>query len=75
MPGEVYAIYAWPATNACLRLPQGRFRVHWYNPREGGPLVPGVVVRGPGMAGLGRPPGSPDKDWAIVVGSEKENTK
>jgi len=69
MPGQVYAVYAWPATNLRLRLPQGRFRVYWYNPREGGPLVPGAVVRGPGMADVGKPPSSPDEDWGIVVGS------
>jgi hypothetical protein len=72
-PGELYAVYAWPADDLRLRLAEGRFRVRWYNPREGGPLIVGGVIRGQGLVSLGRPPGSPDQDWVVLVGRDKED--
>jgi hypothetical protein len=49
--------------------PEGRFAVAWYNPRTGGPLAPGSVVRvvGSGSAALGNPPRDHAEDWVAVV--------
>lgn len=50
-----------------LRLPEGRYRVSWYNPRQGGPLLDGHEVSGPGLVALGQPPQDAERDWVVVV--------
>lgn len=66
-PGEVYAVYAPAATGLRLDLPEGRYRVQWYNPREGGPLQDGRQLHGGGRTELGAPPADPDKDWVALL--------
>ncbi|MBI4557768.1 MAG: DUF5060 domain-containing protein [Candidatus Hydrogenedentes bacterium] len=66
-PSEVYAIYTWNPGAVRLELPEGRYRLSWYNPREGGPLIPGDNFRGGTVATLGPPPSKPDNDWAILI--------
>jgi hypothetical protein len=73
--GHGYAVYAWRPDGLRLRLPLGTYRVEWYDPRHGGPLVAGRTVKGPGKASLGAPPRDPDKDWAILVRREKEGPR
>jgi len=55
-PGKVCAVYAWVFDDVHLRLPEGRYRVSRHNPRQGGPLLDGHEVSGPGLVALGQPP-------------------
>jgi len=70
-PGETYVVYLPTGGTADLDLEAhaGPFAVEWFNPREGGPLGRGSVreVRGPGKAGLGRPPADEGEDWVVLV--------
>jgi hypothetical protein len=57
----VWAIYLPPASDlaaAQLQLPEGHFRIHWYDPRRGGDLQKGTKpsVRGAEKRSLGEPP-------------------
>lgn len=67
--GGVYAVYLPAGGQAKLKLPAGAYTVRWYDPRKGGPLQRGSVVRVTGGAArsLGKAPGQADKDWAIIV--------
>jgi hypothetical protein len=73
-PGEIFVVYLPDGGSAQLDLGPNprRYRVRWFNPRSGGPLVAGSVskVRGPGRVALGEAPRDPDQDWAIVVRAE-----
>lgn len=68
-PGQVYALYLPRGGAVSLNLPAGSFEVAWYNPRTGGPLIPGSppVVSGGGQVSLGAPPADAEKDWAVLV--------
>jgi len=68
-PGEVYAVYLPAGDSTELHLPQGRYSVRWYNPRQGGELAAGPVetLNGPGRASLGRPAQDDGKDWVALV--------
>ena len=47
-----------------------RFSVHWYSPRQGGPLQTSslATVRGGAPTiDLGSPPGEMDEDWVVLV--------
>jgi hypothetical protein len=68
-PGSVYAVYLPEGGPCSLRLEAGRYRVDWYNPRAGGPLIEGRVatVEGPGSQSLGQPPSDEGRDWAVLV--------
>jgi hypothetical protein len=65
--GEVYAVYIPEGGTTTLTIPEGAYSVDWYNPREGGPLIPGQRLRGPGKPGLGNPPTEAEKDWVALV--------
>ncbi|MCC6798175.1 MAG: DUF5060 domain-containing protein [Candidatus Hydrogenedentes bacterium] len=66
-PGEAYAIYAYPATNLSVTLPEGQYRVRWYNPRAGGEPGNAIEIKGGSPQALGNPPADADKDWAIII--------
>lgn len=70
-PGQVYAIYLPEGGRAQLDLRgvSGSFSVEWFNPRVGGALRKGSVVRiqGGQVCDLGLPPSDPGQDWAILV--------
>mgnify|MGYP003926759429 FL=1 len=70
-PGEVYVIYL-PEGGACeldLSGEKGVFRVEWYDPRNGGPVLPASppVIWGGGKVKLGPPPWDEKEDWVILV--------
>ena len=73
-PGEIFVVYLPDGGSAQLDLGPSprRFRVRWFNPRSGGPLVTGSVtsVRGPGRVDLGNPPNDPNQDWVILIRAE-----
>jgi hypothetical protein len=72
-PGEVYAVYLPPTVSSAeparLFLPEARFSIDWYDPRQGGPLRKGSVetVSGPGFQPLGAPPADPTADWVVLA--------
>lgn len=72
-PGHTYCIYLFSGGNTRLDLEShsGAFSVHWFDPREGGPLQQGSVetVWGPGLVEIGTPPAGPDsnRDWVCLV--------
>ena len=74
---EIYAVYLRNGTPTTLDLEgcTSEFKVEWYDPRNGGPLQAGSVLRvaGPGVVDLGTPPvqqgGSPTDDWVCLVRS------
>ena len=66
-PGEIYTVYIPEGGTTTLEIPEGAYSVDWYNPREGGPLVPGKTLKGPGKPGLGNPPHDSEEDWVALV--------
>jgi hypothetical protein len=71
-PGEIYLVYlpqAGETAELDLAGASGRFSIHWFNPRAGGPLLAGSVreVTAPGKVSLGSPPADPKADWLAVV--------
>jgi len=68
-PGKVYAVYLPEGGTARLRLEAGTYTVKWFDPRHGGPLREGSVLRltGPGNRSLGMPPREPSQDWVVLV--------
>ena len=68
-PDEVYLVYLPKGGTAELDLAgaAGRFRLEWFDPRKGGPLMKGSVseVAGGASVSLGTPPAG--DDWLAVV--------
>jgi hypothetical protein len=73
-PGDIYAIYLKQGGSPKLDLTDapGNFKVLWYDPRNGGELQEGDVLKVAGGAqqSLGSPPKNKDKDWAVLVRRE-----
>lgn len=68
-PGEIYLVYL-PSGGACdldLTQERGEFRVNWFNPRTGGPLVPSQKAAGGKLAKLSAPDA---QDWLAVLAKE-----
>ncbi|OFY62565.1 MAG: hypothetical protein A2V64_08550 [Bacteroidetes bacterium RBG_13_43_22] len=67
--GEIYAIYFPEGKATDINLPGGQYSVQWFNPREGGDLVPGSVnkITGTGYASTGNPPVPNGKDWVCLI--------
>ncbi|MCS1409681.1 MAG: hypothetical protein M2R45_02865 [Verrucomicrobia subdivision 3 bacterium] len=69
--GEIYLIYL-PEGGTCeldLSGVDGRYRIRWFNPREGGRLKRGSArsVRGGDSVSIGNPPSDLDQDWLAVI--------
>jgi len=69
--GEIYAVYVRKGGPVKLDLTgaAGTFEVKWYDPRSGGALQNGSVrtISGGAVCDLGKAPGKPNSDWAILV--------
>ncbi|BCX46192.1 alpha-L-rhamnosidase [Haloferula helveola] len=70
--GEVYLILLRDGSSEPsldLTDSDDRLDVRWFDPRHGGGLKKGSVesVSGPGAQLLGKPPGSAEKDWVVIV--------
>jgi hypothetical protein len=69
--GEIYLVYLpkGGTTEINLNDADGRFKVRWLNPREGGKLSRGSLtrVRGGGSVSIGNPPSDPDQDWLAII--------
>lgn len=71
-PGEVYAVYSpAPEKGVSLDLPKGKYSVQWYNPRAGGALQRGKMVKGGASVSLSMPPRDISSDWAALVRKRK----
>ena len=70
--GEIYAVYLPDGKATGIKLPEGQYTVHWFNPREGGDLLTGTIksVSGGGIVTTGNPPLEDFKDWACIIRSE-----
>ena len=69
-PGQVYAVYlpvGRPAASLDLSGHSGRFRLRWYDPREGRFVGDARSLRGGGVVSLGLPPADADQDWAVLL--------
>jgi hypothetical protein len=70
-PGSVYALYFPDGGTGSLDLrnQQGEFSVEWYDPRNGGELMQGNIlkVQGGQWASFGNAPDHPEKDWACLI--------
>ncbi len=49
---SVYVVYLKTGGEAKLNLPDGKYSVHWYNPREGGALLIGNKTEIDGIQGI-----------------------
>jgi hypothetical protein len=79
MDGEIYAVYI-PGRgqnnqeNSPNKIDltdyEGEFDINWFNPRKGGELELGTVIRIPGglISDIGSPPSDPEKDWVALIG-------
>jgi hypothetical protein len=65
----IIAVYLPVGGAASVKLGNGRYTVHWYNPRAGGSLVAGQVtsLQGPGEKSIGLPPADPNSDWVALL--------
>lgn len=70
LEGETYIVYV-PDDTAknILRInAEQELSVTWFNPREGGDTIPGVVTKiSPNEVGFGVPPADSEKDWVAVI--------
>ncbi|MDA1273010.1 MAG: DUF5060 domain-containing protein [Verrucomicrobia bacterium] len=68
---QIYLIYLpnGGGTNLDLSDAKGRFRVRWFNPRNGGDPQQSFVLRvlGGGNVSTGEPPSEPTSDWLAIV--------
>jgi hypothetical protein len=68
-PNEIYAAFLPTAQGALLDLPEARFTVHWFDPRNGGDLQIGSfeAVDGGDRTDIGTPPDDSGKDWVVLL--------
>jgi hypothetical protein len=70
-PGTVYVIYLPDGKGATLDLSDhaGSFSMSWYDPRNGGELIPvkDKIIQGGSPLHTGSSPESQDKDWVCLV--------
>jgi hypothetical protein len=68
---DTYLVYLSDGGSSDLDLSstKGDFQVHWFNPRNGGPLQTGSVqsLSGGRAVSLGQPPEDDQQDWLVVV--------
>jgi hypothetical protein len=70
-PNEIYLVYLKEGGSTHLQLgnQDGRYSVHWFNPRTGGDLLEGSkkILNGTGSQSIGNPPDEADSDWLALV--------
>ncbi len=74
-PGEIYLVYMAKAARPPeldLGSSQGKFRVTWFDPRNGGEPQVGTLAEAQGgtKVRLGAPPRDADEDWLAIVRAE-----
>jgi hypothetical protein len=70
--GEIYALYLPEGRSTNIILPEGKYTVHWFNPRNGGDLLKGTIgsISGKTSATTGNPPSEDGKDWVCLIKRE-----
>jgi Domain of unknown function (DUF5060)/Putative collagen-binding domain of a collagenase len=70
--GDVYALYLPEGKPTEIILPEGTFKVQWYNPRTGGDLISGSVKKLTikGYISTGNSPDNDGKDWVCLIKRE-----
>jgi len=70
-PGEMYIIYLQNGGKVTLDLynDNTKYKIQWFNPREGGALQTGsqLEVTGPGKVSIGEPPTGKSEDWVALL--------
>lgn len=66
---EIYTVYLPKSKSADILLPEGKFAVRWYDPRNGGKLQEGRIkqLTGGGKVSPGLPLSDEEKDWVILI--------
>jgi len=63
-PGRLYAVYLPMGRKVHVKLQPGKYKAHWFNPREG----KSISLRGPENTATWETPEPPDSgDWALLV--------
>lgn len=68
--GSLYVVHLPRGSSVQIQLPEGAYSVHWFNPRDGGPLQQGAVKEvngGRQRVWLGEPPAETSRDWVVLV--------
>jgi hypothetical protein len=70
--GEIYALYLPEGRSTDVFLPEGKYAVHWFNPRNGGDLLKGTIgsISGKTPVSTGNPPAEDGKDWVCLIKRE-----
>lgn len=75
LEGKVYAIYlARGDIDARLTVPDGRYRLRWFDPRNGGFVGDALSLEG-SQLDLGRAPEAVEEDWVLLVEQEDDVTE
>ncbi|WP_299435520.1 DUF5060 domain-containing protein [uncultured Aquimarina sp.] len=76
--GETYVIYLPKVTESIIDLygVEKEFSIKWYNPRKGGELKNGSIikVKGGKTVSIGYPPNS-EKDWVAILNATKKTKR
>ncbi|MCW1887521.1 DUF5060 domain-containing protein [Luteolibacter flavescens] len=69
--GDTYLVQLRSGGSHTLNLSaaSGAFSVQWFDPRNGGPVIPAADVQGGGTVNLGSPPSDTTQDWIVLVKS------
>ena len=67
--GEIYALYLPEGRSTDIILPEGKYAVHWFNPRNGGDLLKVTIgsISGKIPVSTGNPPAEDGKDWVCLI--------
>ena len=68
-PGTAYLLHLPSGGSPTLDLSgqSGSYRVHWFDPRNGGALLGGNTLSGGATRNIGSPPNSTSSDWVVLV--------
>jgi hypothetical protein len=69
-PGDIYVVYLKNGGMTTIDLPaDDTYTVHWYDPRNGGPLQTGtkIQIQGGSAASIGSPPNPSNQDWVAII--------
>jgi hypothetical protein len=73
--GKLYIVYLKNGGSANITINSaGDYSVQWYDPRNGGDLKNGSVIKlsGNGIKSIGNPPNATAEDWVVLIRSESQ---
>ncbi|QXD22520.1 DUF5060 domain-containing protein [Opitutia bacterium ISCC 51] len=67
--GETYLLYLADGGTTEVKLPEGEYSAHWFDPRNGGDLQRSSKksLSGGNSTSIGNPPNSSDDDWVCLI--------